>query len=71
MSVKATDSQDPYTFYNEYILEQSNSKRFFNKYVAGITFKNDTSWKRTGPFKVDGWYSNEVCDALFQLHTMS
>ena len=59
MSVPNTILQKPSTIYNEYVLEQSNSKRFFNKYVAGITFRDNVK-KGTGPISVDGWYSNQV-----------
>lgn len=63
MSIPKTILQQPSTIYNEYVLEQSNSKRFFNKYVAGITFRD--SEKKDGSFGIDGWYSNQVRRVFF------
>ena len=60
MSVKETNLNDPVTFYQEYILEQSNAKRYFNKYVAGITLTNDSA----GDTKIHAWYSNQVGSVL-------
>ena len=61
MRIGSTNLANSSTIYNEYVLQQSNPKRFFNKYVAGITFKNDEE-KGPGFFKIDGWYSNQVCE---------
>ena len=60
MSVQETNLNDPVTFYQEYILEQSNAKRYFNKYVAGITLTNNSA----GDTKINAWYSNQVNSVL-------
>eukprot|EP00795_Rhopilema_esculentum_P013264 gene13264-4097_t len=65
VSVISTDLANPTTFYTEYVLEKSNSKRFFRKYVAGITFENKT-WKRQSnrDFEMNVWYSNQALHTL-------
>ena len=65
IAIGRTDLNDPITFYIEKILRKSNSKEFFNQYVAGITVTdaplvNGKNISQPSPPVITSWFSNQV-----------
>ena len=53
---------DSMTFYNEYVLEESNDADYFNTHVMGFSFKSrdDNSTSDLESIDATVWYSSKV-----------